>query len=134
MDETVIIASRTEELSSQTAGSSTAITSEDILALGATNLTDALKYEPGVSIPFDTAGSDGLVPYLAGGDSAINIRGLEGNRISINIDGIRQPEDFTVRSFGGTGGPGRIYFDPATFSQIEPVSYTHLTLPTICSV
>ena len=119
MDETVIIASRAEELSSQTAGSSAAITSEDILALGATNLTDALKYEPGVSIPFDTAGSDGLVPYLAGGDSAINIRGLEGNRISINIDGIRQPEDFTVRSFGGTGGPGRIYFDPATFSQIE---------------
>ena len=32
MDETVIIASRAEELSSQTAGSSAAITSEDILA------------------------------------------------------------------------------------------------------
>ena len=44
MDETVIIASRAEELSSQAAGSSAAITSEDILALGATNLTDALKY------------------------------------------------------------------------------------------
>ena len=40
IEETVVIASRTEEKTSQSAGSSAAITSEDILALGATNLTD----------------------------------------------------------------------------------------------
>lgn len=119
LEELVVVASRIEERPSQTAGSASAITADDLLRNGATNLTDAFKYEPGVSVPFDFAGTDGLVPYLAGGDSGINIRGLEGNRISINIDGVRQPEDFTARSFEGAGGPGRIYFDPATFSQVE---------------
>lgn len=119
LEEMVVVASRIEESTSQTAGSASAITIDDLLRNGATNLTDAFRYEPGVSIPFDFAGTDGLVPYLAGGDSGINIRGLEGNRISINIDGVRQPEDFTARSFEGAGGPGRIYFDPATFSQVE---------------
>ncbi|MGJ8724440.1 MAG: TonB-dependent hemoglobin/transferrin/lactoferrin family receptor [Roseibacillus sp.] len=121
LEEVVVVASRVEEPrpTNRTVGSSTAITAEEILAAGATNLSDVFKYEPGVSIPFDTAGVDGLVPYLGGGDSAINIRGLEGNRISINIDGIRQPEDFVAKSFDGSGGPGRIYFDPAVFSQVE---------------
>lgn len=119
LEELVVIASRLEEKPSQTAGTSSALTARELLASGATNLTDAFKYEPGVSVPFDFAGSDGLVPFLSGGDQGINIRGLEGNRITLTIDGIRQPEDFVVNSFQGAGGPGRIYFDPAVFSQIE---------------
>jgi hemoglobin/transferrin/lactoferrin receptor protein len=119
LEETVVVASRIEEKPSDSAGTSSAVTSEEILATGATTLTEALKYEPGVSVPFDFSGSDGLVPYLSGGDQGINIRGLEGNRISVNVDGIRQPQDFVANSFQGAGGPGRIYFDPATFSQIE---------------
>ncbi|MGE9270572.1 MAG: TonB-dependent receptor domain-containing protein [Verrucomicrobiales bacterium] len=119
LDETVIIASRIEEKATQTAGSSAAITSDELLQSGAVDLIDAFEREPGVSIPFDIAGSDALVPYLQGGSNSINIRGLEGNRVNINIDGIRQPEDFVARSFDGAGGPGRIYFDPAVFAQME---------------
>ncbi|MDP0492606.1 MAG: TonB-dependent hemoglobin/transferrin/lactoferrin family receptor [Verrucomicrobiota bacterium JB023] len=119
IDETVVVASRVEEEAGSTAGTSSAITSEELLQHGVTNLTEAFKYEPGVSVPFDFSGTDGLVPYLSGGDQGINIRGLEGNRISINVDGIRQPEDFVANSFEGAGGPGRIYFDPATFAQLE---------------
>ena len=115
----VVVATRLKEEVSNTAGTSSAVTAEEILSIGATNLTDAFKYEPGVSVPFDVAGSDGLVPFLSGGDQGINVRGLEGNRVSIDIDGIRQPEDFVVNAFEGSGGPGRIYFDPAIFSQIE---------------
>ena len=36
---------------------------------------------------------------------------MEGNRISISLDGIRHPQEFFVA--GGMAGPGRVYFDPA---------------------
>ena len=90
-----------------------------MLTQGAVSLGDALRYEPGVSVPFDFAGQSGFVPYLGGGDQGINIRGLDANRVAIQLDGIRQPEDFVAQSFLGAGGPGRIYFDPAVLDQLE---------------
>ncbi|MFO7724149.1 MAG: TonB-dependent receptor, partial [Oceanipulchritudo sp.] len=48
-----------------------------------------------------------------------NIRGIDGNRVAIQLDGIRQPEDFVAQSFLDAGGPGRIYFDPAILEQLE---------------
>ena len=35
------------------------------------------------------------------------------------MDGIPQPDDYVTRTFLGSGGPGRIYFDPAVFSGID---------------
>ena len=112
-----VTATRSEKPILKTAGSSSVITSKDIDDSGALNIGDVLKYEPGVSIPFDFSGADALVPYLGTGEKAINIRGMEGNRVSINIDGVRQPQEFLTA--GGMAGAGRIYFDPATLSQIE---------------
>lgn len=100
-------------------GSNSRITAADLLNRGAVTLPDALQREPGVSVPLDIAGGDALVPYLEGGSNSINIRGLQGNRVQVLVDGIPQPDDFTARSFEGAGGPGRIYFDPAVFSSID---------------
>lgn len=100
-------------------GVSSSLTADDLLERGSFNLVDAFQREPNVSIPFDVAGQDPLVPYLEGGAQAINIRGLEGNRVAMMVDGIRQPEDFVSRSFDGAGGPGRIYFDPAVFARLD---------------
>ena len=100
-------------------GSTTSIDAEDLLSKGAVTLPDSLQREPGVSVPLDIAGVDSLVPYLEGGSNSINIRGLEGNRVQVLVDGIAQPDDFVVRSFQGSGGPGRIYFDPAVFSSLD---------------
>ena len=100
-------------------GSTTSIKAEDLLSKGAVNLPDSLQREPGVSVPLDVAGVDSLVPYLEGGSNSINIRCLEGNRVQVLVDGIAQPDDFVVRSFQGSGGPGRIYFDPAVFSSLD---------------
>ncbi len=100
-------------------GSTTRITAADIIKSGAVTLPDLLQREPGVSIPLDIAGGDALVPYLEGGSNSINIRGLQGNRVQVLVDGIPQPDDFVARSFEGAGGPGRIYFDPAVFSSLD---------------
>ena len=112
-----VTATRSEKPILETPGSSSIITANEMQDRGDLNLVDAFKYEPGVSVPFDFSGADSLVPYLGTGTKGINIRGMEGNRISINIDGVRQPQEFLTA--GGMAGAGRIYFDPATLSQIE---------------
>lgn len=99
--------------------STSRIAAADLLKRGAVTLPDALQREPGVSVPLDVAGIDPLVPYLEGGSAGINVRGLQGNRVRISVDGIPQPDDFVARSFEGAGGPGRIYFDPAVFSSMD---------------
>ena len=112
-----ILATRSEKGVLDTPGSDAVLTDEDLSRQGSSTLGSALKYIPGVSVPFDFSGSDALVPYLGGGEKSVNIRGMEGNRISISVDGIRQPQGFLVA--GGMAGPGRVYFDPATLSQLE---------------
>lgn len=100
-------------------GSASRMTAADLVKSGAVTLPDLLQREPGVSVPLDIAGGDALVPYLEGGSNSINIRGLQGNRVQVLVDGIPQPDDFVARSFEGAGGPGRIYFDPAVFSSLD---------------
>lgn len=114
-----VVATRSEEPVLDTAGTVNAITAEEMRNQGSVTLTEVLRYEPGVSVPFDFGGQSGFVPYLGGGDQAINIRGIEGNRVALQLDGIRQPEDFVAQAFLGAGGPGRIYFDPAILNQLE---------------
>ena len=103
-----ILATRSEKGVLDTPGPDAVLTDEDLSRQGSSTLGSALKYVPGVSVPFDFSGSDALVPYLGGGEKSINIRGMEGNRISISVDGIRQPQGFLVA--GGMAGPGRVYF------------------------
>ena len=62
-----VTATRSEKPVLETPGSSSIITANEMQDRGAVNLVDALKYEPGVSVPFDFSGADSLVPYLGTG-------------------------------------------------------------------
>lgn len=117
--EVAVVATRSPEPALLTPGTTGVIGGEALARAGTASLQEALRYEPGVSVPFDFGAQDGLIPYLAGGSQGVNIRGLEGNRVALEIDGIRQPEDFVAQAFLGAGGPGRVYFDPAVLHQIE---------------
>lgn len=116
LPETVVVASAIEE---ESPPGSTKLRAAELLKRGSVTLPDALQREPGVSVPLDISGGDTLVPYLQGGSQGINIRGLQGDRIEILVDGIPQADDSTTRTFQGSGGPGRIYFDPAVFAELE---------------
>ncbi len=68
----------------------TTIDRQELFREVATDLKGALRYEPGVSIE---SGSTRFGP------GAINIRGLEGNRVQMTVDGIRLPDGYRVGSF-----------------------------------
>ncbi|MDR2844648.1 MAG: TonB-dependent receptor plug domain-containing protein [Puniceicoccales bacterium] len=112
----VVVATRIAESPYQVAGSTDAITPDAIRNSGAVTLGETFKYIPGVEIPFAT-GMSGSSSYTPGGEKGINIRGLDGDRVAILADGIIQADNFTAG--GGAASPGRIYFDPAVYGQLE---------------
>jgi hemoglobin/transferrin/lactoferrin receptor protein len=117
LDPVTVTATRVATPASRTAASVSVITSDDIEEQQANDIKDALRYEPGVSVP--------RAPYRpssaaqGGGrdsDSSINIRGLEGNRILLMEDGIRLPSAF---SFGPLEAGRGDYADMETLKRIE---------------
>jgi hemoglobin/transferrin/lactoferrin receptor protein len=83
-------ASRVDEAISEVAATVSVIEREDIYRDAAGNLRDLFRYEPGVSM------ENGATRFGLGN---INIRGLEGNRVQMTVDGIRLPESYRVGSF-----------------------------------
>lgn len=106
---------------------------QEISRFGLQDLGNLTKYDPSVSAPFDFSSGDGAFGYGGSGYAGFNIRGVEGNRIAIELDGVRQPPQYVSTSFdqgsdGGSGGVGRDYFDPAVFSLVEILKTGNSTL------
>lgn len=96
VDPISVLGARTEKAASETAATVSVITAEELAARLAIDVRDLVKYEPGVSVrsspprfgaAFGTTGRDG--------NAGFNIRGLEGNRVLIQVDGVRLPDGFT---------------------------------------
>lgn len=88
--EIVHIASRADRYLEDVAPTVSVITRREIERETQFTLRDLLHYEPGVSIENSPARF---------GLGNINIRGLDGNRVSLLLDGIRLPEAYRVGSF-----------------------------------
>ncbi|KVE84698.1 hypothetical protein WI99_18585 [Burkholderia cepacia] len=117
LDPVTVTANRTATATSRTAASVSVITGEDLEEQQATNIKDALRYEPGITVR-RTAYRPGTAALGGGrdGDSSINIRGLEGNRVLLMEDGIRLPNAF---SFGPLEAGRGDYADLDTLKRIE---------------
>ncbi|WP_175697750.1 TonB-dependent hemoglobin/transferrin/lactoferrin family receptor [Burkholderia ambifaria] len=117
LDPVTVTATRTATAASRTAASVSVITDDDLEEQQATNIKDALRYEPGVTVR-RTAYRPGSAALGGGrdGDSSINIRGLEGNRVLLMEDGIRLPNAF---SFGPLEAGRGDYADLDTLKRIE---------------
>lgn len=108
MEEVVVTANRIEQPVSEVAGSVAVVTSEEIEQKGETELYDALRHEPGVSV------SGG-----AGRPQNITIRGMTGNRIMIIRDGIRSADGFGAND--SNDKVGRDTFDLSNLESLEVV-------------
>lgn len=108
-DRIVVTATRTERALDDVPSAVTAIDREQMDRELVRNLKDLFRYEPGITVTTGT-GRFGL------GD--IRIRGLGGNRVRIETDGIAVPDAFSIGSFSSAN---RNFVDLDTLKRVEVV-------------
>lgn len=112
-----VTATRSEKDTFEVPSVVSVITSDEIEENLVTDIKDLIRFEPGVSVPtspsrfsaaFSSAGRDG--------NSGFNIRGLGGNRVLFQVDGVRVPEGF---SFGPASFGRGDYVDLDLLQSVE---------------
>lgn len=94
LDPLVVVASKTPRPLSEVAAQVTVIDAAEIRGNLVEGLDDLLRYEPGLEL--ETAGT-------RFGGTGISIRGIGGNRVEIELDGIPVRDRFVVGSFSDGG-------------------------------
>lgn len=112
-----VSASRVEQDINETAASISVITAEDIEKNMAFDIKDMFRYEPDVSVRFQpNRGSAAFYSTGRGGNEGINIRGLEGNQVLIQTDGMRLPQAYSSGPFSAGRGD---YIDVEGYKAAE---------------
>ena len=113
LEEISVIGTKTEKLIDEVPATVTVIREEKVNREIVRDISDLIRYEPGVSVS-GTGSRFGL--------SGFNIRGIEGDRIQILIDGIRTPDEFA------SGGPfldsRRDFVDIDLYTVVDLLGYT----------
>lgn len=95
VDPLTVIATRSEKLLSEVPATVSVITADDIDENLVTDIKDLVRHEAGVSVRSSPARFGAALGTTGrDGNSGFNIRGLEGNRVLIQTDGIRTPDSF----------------------------------------
>ncbi len=102
-----VIANKMPRPVQEVIGTVTVIDGERLQNEVAQDIQQALRYEPGISVSRDGARF---------GISGYNIRGVTGNRVQIEMDGIPIPNGFRVGSFSNAG---RDLVDVELLSRVE---------------
>lgn len=88
-------------------------------------LADVVRYQPLAELPNALAGAGrGHSRYDRGGSAGYNIRGLEGNRVGLDVDGVEMPEAVEHSGWSGsrakgTFSMGRDFMDPELYSSVN---------------
>jgi len=114
------------------AGSSVTLNAADMQQRGGNNFGTIMRYQPLIGAVGSSSGSSsGKSGFDRGGYTGYNIRGLEGNRVALDVDGIPQPEatgrSYASRAGVNTFGIGRDYIDPYLYGRVEIESGATIT-------
>jgi len=107
LDPLVVVANRSPQPLSQIAAQVTVIDISDLREGMVEDLDGLLKYEPGLDL--ETAGT-------RFGATGLNIRGVSGNRVDIEIDGIPARDQFAI---GAYSNAGRVLVEPDRIKRVE---------------
>lgn len=106
-DTVTVTATRTEQKLDEVPSTVSVQTERDIDQNNVKDIKDLVRYEPGVSVG-GTGSRFGL--------SGFTIRGIGGNRVLTQVDGVAVPDAF---AFGPFMEARRDYIDPDTMKQVE---------------
>lgn len=113
----VVSATRVEAHEDEVPATVSAVTAEEIDHRGANDIQDLLKQEAGVAVrALPNRSSAAFYNVGRGGNEGINIRGLEGNQVMLQVDGVRLPMLYASGPyFAGRGD----YIDVEAFKRVE---------------
>jgi hemoglobin/transferrin/lactoferrin receptor protein len=113
----VVSATRLETSEDEVAATVTTLTSKDVERKVASDIKDLLRDEVGISVRSQpNRSSAAFYATGRGGNEGINIRGLEGNQVLLQTDGVRLPMVYSSGPvFAGRGD----YIDVEAYKQIE---------------
>ncbi|WP_338809260.1 TonB-dependent hemoglobin/transferrin/lactoferrin family receptor [Neisseria leonii] len=111
LDTVTVTAGRHTQKLDQAAPNVAVVPRQTLNRAAAANLDDVFLYEAGVDVPSD---------QTRRGHAGVNIRGIDGNRILMMVDGVRLPESYAG---GGSNGAvsGRDLVEPDTLKQADIV-------------
>ncbi|HEX8404826.1 MAG TPA: TonB-dependent receptor, partial [Duganella sp.] len=115
----IVVQAKRDEAAATRNGTTTVIGAEQLEQSNAIDMARIARYSPLISVP--AAASGGANVWDSAGNTGINIRGVEGNRVSLEVDGISlpdaapRPESTSMNAFG----IGRDYTDPETFHYVS---------------
>lgn len=107
LDPIVVVASRMRQPLSEIAAQVTVIESADMRRALAEDLDGILKYEPGLEL--ESSGT-------RFGSTSVNIRGIGGNRVAIEIDGLPVRDGFAI---GAYSNADRVLIEPDRIKRVE---------------
>jgi len=117
LPQVTVVATRSEKTVDDIPATVSVITDEQIADQLVTDIKDLVRYEPGVTVRSSPSRfSAALGSTGRDGNSGFNIRGLEGNRVLIQVDGVRTPDAF---SFGAQSTGRGDYGDLELVKRVE---------------
>ncbi|MBI1255615.1 MAG: TonB-dependent hemoglobin/transferrin/lactoferrin family receptor [Hyphomonas sp.] len=116
-DKVTVTATRIEEATDEVPATVTVLTDQDIENELVTDIKDLVRFEPGISVQTQPARFGAALGATGrAGNSGFNIRGLEGNRVLIQVDGVRVPYGY---SFGPQANGRGNYVDLDLLQAVE---------------
>jgi hemoglobin/transferrin/lactoferrin receptor protein len=115
----ILVQAKRDDANSTRNGTTTVIGVRQLEQNSAVDMANIARYSPLISVP--SAASGGGSVWDSANNTGFNIRGVEGNRVSLELDGISLP-DAAGKPDGSTNnafGIGRDYFDPETFREVR---------------
>lgn len=119
LDEVTVTATRLETRIGDVPATVSSYSSERINTLLAQDIKDLVRFEPGVSVRSSPVRFTAAASSTGrDGNSGFNVRGLEGNRVLIQVDGVRTPDAY---SFGAQSVGRGDYVDLDILKSVEIV-------------
>jgi hemoglobin/transferrin/lactoferrin receptor protein len=113
----VISATRIETAEDEVPATITSITDKDIERRQPRDLKSLLDDEPGISVRLQPARMSAVFASTGrGGNEGINVRGLEGNQVLLQTDGVRLPMAYDSGPFVAGRGD---YIDLEAYKRVE---------------
>lgn len=105
MQEVVVSGSRVEQDIDEVPATITTISAEDIERNAPTDLEDLMRYEVGVSVRAQPNRASGVFSATGrAGNEGVNIRGLEGDQVRLQVDGVSLPATYSSGPFAAGRG------------------------------